>query len=72
MGRGVGSVDDDVRAERHDRVQPRDVVVAQADAAVRDGLADRLGPRRAVQRVAVAEHETVATELAGDLAVAGA
>src|SRR5205823_14509944 len=56
------SVDDDRIADVRHRVEPGDVFVAQAHAAVRDRTAELIGLLRAVDGVAVAEVEAVAAE----------
>ena len=53
------SVDVDLRPHRHVVVQPLDVLVGEAHAAVRDRGADGVRVRRAVDLVAVAELEAI-------------
>src|SRR4051794_6775144 len=64
--RGRGSIDDHRVAYIHDLVQLRDVVVAEAYAAVRDGLAEFVRLVGAVDAVAVAHFQA---ELAENLVV---
>src|SRR4051794_24777429 len=53
------SIDDDRIADVGHRVEPRDVVVTQPHAAVRDRLPELLGLLRAVDGVAVAEVQAI-------------
>src|ERR1051325_4089133 len=65
-------VDHDLVADVRHRVQPRDVLVREPYAPVRDAAAQLRDGLRSVQRVAVAEVEAVVAEDVGELTLARA